>query len=215
MSVRRRPRFLATLIACCALCSAFSAFAADTPAAPIARTHIVPVIKDRTWLKESIKEAREQSSDAANFVVDELNEDLLIIYAEDGPHTIRYLNTKNLEELGLKQTELRPLAIANLRKLLPQIQIGDLSPLFRLTANGTYDASLLLFDEIWTSGQIKVDGEIVVAVPASDILLISGSKNKAGMSRLRSAAKDVAAAANNPLTDRLFVYRGGKFVRFK
>lgn len=215
MRIGRPSRIFTTLYACVVLFSAFSVVGAEDPAGPIDVKRIVPVIKDRPWLKESIKEARDQGSEAEHFVFDELNEDLLILYAEDGWQEIRYLTEKNLGELGLKQSDLKPLAIANLKKMLPQIQIGDLSPLLRLAADGTYDASLLLFDEIWSGGQIKVDGEIVVAIPARDILLLTGSKNKAGMSRLRTAAKDVAAAANYPLTDRLFVYRDGKFVRFK
>jgi uncharacterized protein YtpQ (UPF0354 family) len=189
---------------------------ADRADAPIDRTRIVPVIKDRPWLKESIKSARSRDAKVEfNYVFDNLNEELVILYAEDTPQTIRYLTAKHLEELGIKQSELRALSVVNLRNLLPQIQIGDLAPLLRLTADGNYDASLLLFDWIWTGGQIKVDGEIVVAVPARDILLITGSKNKAGISKLRAAAKDVAEAANYRLTDKLFVYRGGKFVRFK
>ena len=46
-----------------------------------------------------------------------------------------------------------------------------------LKAGGDYEASLLLFDDIWRDGQVKVDGDIVVAVPAKDVLLVTGSNN--------------------------------------
>jgi hypothetical protein len=67
--------------------------------------------------------------------------------------------------------------------------------------------------EEWSSGQIKVDGDIVAAVPVEDALLLTGSRNRAGLERLRAVAKDVAAGPSG-LSNALFVYRDGKFVRF-
>ena len=57
------------------------------------------------------------------------------------------------------------------------------------------------------------DGDIVVAVPAKNALIVTGPNNAAGLARLRAAASRFAAAPNG-LTAALFVYRGGKFARF-
>jgi uncharacterized protein YtpQ (UPF0354 family) len=54
-----------------------------------------------------------------------------------------------------------------------------------ITAGGDYEASLLLFDDIWSGGQIKVEGDIVVAVPAKNVLLITGSQNRKGLAAAR------------------------------
>ena len=75
-------------------------------------------------------------------------------------------------------------------------------------------SSLLLLGDLWSRGQIKVDGDIVVAVPAKDALLVTGSRNAAGIARLRKFAADVVDGAYG-LTKTLFVYRGGKFVALK
>ena len=64
-----------------------------------------------------------------------------------------------------------------------------------------------------TSGQIKVEGDIVVAVPARDVLLVTGSQSREGLKAVRAAVADVMKGGY-ALTDTLFVYRGGKFVRF-
>ena len=78
-------------------------------------------------------------------------------------------------------------------------------------SGGTYEASLLLFDSIWTDGQVKVNGDIVVAVPTRDVLLVTGSKNRKGLAALRKIATKFAAEGSDPISDKLFVYRDGRF----
>jgi uncharacterized protein YtpQ (UPF0354 family) len=185
--------------------------------APIDRNRIVPVVKDRSWLaevRESLQ-ARGGAKQPWETVSEDLNEDLVILYAEDSPRNVKYLNPKNLIELGLRKDQLRGLAVTNLRKLLPEPQITTGPLISMITAGGSYEASLLLFDDLWSGGRIAVDGELIVAVPSRDVLLFTGSKNQAGVARLREAAAGVAREASYRLTDRLFVYRAGRFQRFK
>jgi uncharacterized protein YtpQ (UPF0354 family) len=175
---------------------------------PVDRARIVPVVKDRGWLR-AVPGARRPEH-----VFEDLNEDLVVVYAEDSPRSIRYLAAKDLEQLGLRREELRPLALANLDALLPDIQLRRGPLVSMLTAGGNYEASLLLLDKLWSGGQLQVDGEIVVAVPARDLLLFTGSKHKAGIAKLREIAAQAAREDSYSLTGRLFVYRNGKFQRF-
>ena len=57
-----------------------------------------------------------------------------------------------------------------------------------MSAGGNYEASLLLIDDIWSSGQVKVNGDIVVAIPTRDVLLVTGSRNRSGLKRVRELA---------------------------
>jgi uncharacterized protein YtpQ (UPF0354 family) len=108
--------------------------------------------------------------------------------------------------------KLHDAAIANLEHILPKIQLeAGSNGNFLIRAGGSYEASLLLVDGLWSSGQIKVDGDIVAAVPARDVLLITGSRNEASVARLRELAIKFATGPY-ALTSALFVYRGGKFV---
>ncbi len=183
--------------------------------APIDRARIVPVVKDRAWLAEVRKAATERGGKPADNVFEDLNEDLVILYAQDSPRNIRYLISDNLAELGLKKGELRALAVENLRSLLPDVELRQ-GPLFSMiTAGGDYEASLLLFEDLWTGGKLEVDGDIVIAVPARDLLLFTGSRNRPGVARLREVAAKAAKEASYSLTERLFVYRNGRFQRFE
>jgi uncharacterized protein YtpQ (UPF0354 family) len=175
------------------------------PDAPLDPSRVVPIIKDRKWLVEITR-----GTDIKN-VFDDFNEQLVIVYAEDTPATIRYLTPKILQESGFAKRQLRDLAVANLRQLLrePEVRIGPLVSL--ISVGGDYEASLLLFDNLWSSGQIKVDGEIVVAVPSRELLLFTGSRNAEGLAKLQELATQAVRESPYSLNDTLFVYRNGIF----
>jgi uncharacterized protein YtpQ (UPF0354 family) len=140
------------------------------------------------------------------------NEELTIFYVEEQSKSFRFLTTE--DDVG-DRAKLHELALVNLRRLVPKIQMqpGEDGILF-IEAGGAYEASLLPANRLWLSGQIKVDGDIVAAVPIEQALLVTGSHNSAGLKRLRALAKAVVAAGPPALSSALFVYREGKFVRF-
>lgn len=181
----------------------------------IDRTRIVPIIKDRAWLAEIRESVKQRNGEEiSENVYDELNEELLVIYAEDSTHNINYFSSKELDKLEVSRGQLRTLAIANLRKLIPEPEIKHGALVSMITAGGDYEASLLLFDDLWASLP-KTDGEIVVAIPARDLLVFTGSQNIQGLVKLREFATRFARESAYPLTDTLFVYRSGRFVRFE
>lgn len=177
--------------------------------APPDRSRIVPVLKPTRWA-EAVQQQR-QAVPASQLLMERLNSELTIVYAEDLPTSVRYLMMR--DDVG-DRSKLLDLALANLHRLLAKIEMRPAADgIFLITAGGSYEASLLLAD-IWSSGQIKVDGDIVVAVPSKDALLVTGSHNKTGVARLRTMAAEMARGPYG-LTPVLYVYRGGKFVTFE
>jgi uncharacterized protein YtpQ (UPF0354 family) len=178
---------------------------------------LVPVIKDGGYLDEirSSLNSGDGGGEDLSLVHERYNDDLVILYAEDTPSNIRYFTEDAVEDLGLAESELRARAIENLRGLLPAIEMRGEDGTYMLTADGNYEASLLLFDDIWVSGQIEVRGELVVAVPARDMLLVTGSEDPGGLELIRSLVAEVMTSSAYRLTDRLFVYRDGRFVRLE
>lgn len=187
--------------------------AIDRSGQQVKRERIVPVIKDPAWIEETQLALAQRGKDDVPLPVHEAyNAQLLICYAEDSERGIRYLQDKDLEEAEIAREGLRELAVANLKQLLPGVKCEGVEGLYMITADGTYEASLILFDEIWNDGKLEVMGELVVAVPCRDLLLVTGTGNAAGMAKLREiAAETVQNGAPYRLTTDLFVYRGGKF----
>jgi uncharacterized protein YtpQ (UPF0354 family) len=187
----------------------------DIDAIDIAR--IVPVIKDAEYpveIRKSLLEAG-QKIDELDFFYETLNEHLLVFYALDTERNIRYLSREEIETLSMQPEELRAQAVKNLSSLLPGIQKHGDAGTFMVTAGGTYEASLLLFDSIWSSDNFNVDGELVVAIPSRDLLLVTGSRDKEGLEQLRKLAVKTVEEASYRLTPELFVRKEGGWLPFR
>jgi uncharacterized protein YtpQ (UPF0354 family) len=179
---------------------------------PLDRSRIVPVLKSVRWVEGALQAERAAKVDPKpEILTDPFNGELAVVYAEDRSQSMRYLMTR--DDVG-DRAKLRNLALGNLHRMLPKIDMREgADHIFIVEAGGDYEASLLLADGIWSSGQIKVDGEIVVAVPQSGALFVTGSRNRTGIARLRTMAVELANLPHG-LTPALFVYRDGKFVKF-
>ena len=155
-------------------------------------TSIVPMIKDIEYFNESLKNnSRKQPSDAP-FVSEHFVGDLWIVYAIDSEAAILTLMKTQLEQLKLEFSQLKPLAVENLKRILPPVEQYGEGPVFMLTAGGDYVASLLLLDEIWQQCKESVEGDIVAAVPSRDVLMFTGSNSQEGILALRKAVDNLS-----------------------
>lgn len=176
------------------------------------RDAIIPIIKDRAWL-ENIRQSMQQrgAEKVQTNVYEDLNDDLVVVYAIDTPSNIGYLNPEELESLGVQREEMRALAVRNLRGLLPGIDVhrGDLVNM--VTAGGNYEASLLLFADLWEREREKLRGDPVAAVPARDLLFFADSAKADAVAQLKQLAAKMHAESSYSLTDKLFVLREGQW----
>jgi uncharacterized protein YtpQ (UPF0354 family) len=183
----------------------------EKPAAVLDRARIVPVIKDRQWLVDYRNTLKAQGYEQEP-LAESYNNEIVIVYAHDEPKRMRYLMAQ--EDIGIERDKLREAAVENLRRILPKIEMGIVGDVSIISAGGDYDASLLLLDDIWSGGQIKVNGDIVVAIPARDVLLVTGSRSRNGLKAIRELAAKYVATEPHRLIDTLFVYRNGRFTKF-
>lgn len=176
--------------------------------------NVVSIIKDRAWLADVEKTLKERgATETPNHVYEEFNSELIVLYAEDAPTSLRYLTEKSLKESGLKKEALAPLAKANLKRILPRMEIHKGPQIAMVVAGGNFEASILTLDDVWDSSKFGFEGDLVVAVPARDLLLVTGSKTPGGIARLRGVAAKAYREATYRLTEALFIRQGGKFVR--
>jgi uncharacterized protein YtpQ (UPF0354 family) len=183
---------------------------------PIDRSRIVPVVKSQHWIADYAALMKEQGfGDEAVAVHDLLNAELVVAYAEDRDRTYRFLVPGDVTQLGLDRDALALLARDNLAQLAPPPELVTGPYAYGIRVDGNYEASLLLYPSWWESRPIKVDGDYVVAVPARDILMVTGSNNQAGIAQLRALARQTVQKAAHTIVDTLFVFRDGRFERFE
>jgi uncharacterized protein YtpQ (UPF0354 family) len=150
---------------------------------------LFPVIKDNSYIAEieamvSQSEGYD-SDDPFPFYFEQLNRQLVVMYAFDSETGISFASTEDVENLGVAGPALRARAVENLRNYLPDISRQGNNSLSILTADGNYEASLILMEEIWTHDNFDVAGDIVVFVPARDFVLVTGSEDVKGLAVAR------------------------------
>jgi len=177
---------------------------------------IVPIVKDKLWLTETKKAMREHGGKKTpDHLYDEYNEELIVLYAEDSPGNIRFLTADDLKKLDIERQDLRALALKNLKTLLPEIRITGGDGIYIVTADGSYEASLLLSDSIWANGQIRVKGDIVAAIPTRDLLIVTGSGDEKALRKARELVNKTYLEGAYKISNSFFVLRKNKFVKFE
>jgi uncharacterized protein YtpQ (UPF0354 family) len=137
----------------------------------------------------------------------ELAGELVVLPAIDMPRTVRVLNEKDGQTLGLSTNEVFTLGFSNVRKRLKPLmevakvvqpgQIGHIS-------GDVYNSSRLALHESWAPLVKAQGGQLVVAVPTTDAVLYVGDNTSVGINALRAFVTTVLARAPNPLSKELF-----------
>ena len=169
------------------------------------------MVKSMAWLEDMQGAAtRAKSGVSPGLFHEQLNEELFVIYAINSPQSIRYVDADEIAGFGLPLDELRALALRNLRGFVPGIAVERGPLVSMVTAGGDFEASLVLFSDLWEREGERMRGNPVFAVPARDLLLFTDSADKQGVGRLKMLAADMSNEATYPLTAALFIVKAGR-----
>jgi hypothetical protein len=157
-----------------------------------------------------------ETENRADAVVrDEFCADLAVVYSFGPPFGQRLVTHDDLRKLDLAPRALRRTAFEQLEHLADRAQFHGRPPALMLSFDGL-ESSLLLSERFWSRMSDVVPGEIVVGVPARDVVIVTGSDSGAGLEKARRAVDRVLFAGDeHPLTQHLLVRRGGAWVPFE
>lgn len=174
---------------------------------------VVPIIKPIEFLDEIHSLSKDGKS--FPFIIDKYNDQLIIVYAEDSKNSIKYLTEDNFKNLSISRDSLKLIALKNFDKLISNIQRQGDKGLFMITAGGTYEASLILLSSIWTRENFNVDGDFIIGIPNRDMLVITGSRNKTGVGKLKEIVAASYKTGNYQISEHLYKWKGNKFELYK
>lgn len=178
--------------------------------------NIVPIIKPIEYLDDLRQLSKENGEEKEPWVVyEKYNSALIIVYGENTETSIRYFTQEDFDKLTIPRDSLRSLAVKNLNEILPEIQSKGDNGTFMVTAGGDFEASLILLTSIWTNDNFKVKGDIVIAIPNRDMLMITGSKNEEGIKTIKAITDDSFVNGNYQVSPYLFKWDGVKFEQWK
>jgi uncharacterized protein YtpQ (UPF0354 family) len=138
--------------------------------------------------------------------VDEFIPGLGVAYSYGPPYGQRLVTWTDLEQSGMPPRVVRRHADENLYRVLSDVEVHGRPPALMLSFGGL-ESSLLLADEFWDEVEDGVPGELVVGVPARDVVIITGSLSRPGLARARRAVDRVFFAGDQHLLSQDLLVR--------
>ncbi|WP_115717164.1 DUF1444 domain-containing protein [Gallaecimonas mangrovi] len=152
-------------------------------------TAVIPLLRDKTYVANIQQLESKNGITAPNqLYVEKVNEELYLLYAFDSPDSIRLASHKDMAALRQQSPDVKQRAFANLLTRMPDIRVKPLGEkdLLVLTADGNFESSLLLYGALWDHKNFDVKGDIVVFVPARNVVLVTGSKDTAAIAHAKA-----------------------------
>jgi uncharacterized protein YtpQ (UPF0354 family) len=179
---------------------------------PLETSNVVPMIKARSWLEDQYARDAEPpaaGSDAA-FWVDDYNDELVVVYAEHR-EGFSYRPRGDFAAVGLNPQNIRALALRNLRSRTPRREFSPVNGAWLLDAEGAFEASLLLDDEVWKNHRFRDSREVLAAVPERDCLFASTDTTPLGVWNLATLVDHGYRSAQYPISPQLMMRNSGHF----
>jgi uncharacterized protein YtpQ (UPF0354 family) len=142
-------------------------------------------------------------------VLDEFVDGLFVGYSFGPPFGKRLITWQDLERIEEPRRNLRKHAAANLEAKLSQVVVHGQPPALMLGFDGLA-STLLLAESVWAGLADSVPGDLVVGVPARDVVIVTGSQSRPGLERVRRAVNRMFFAGDRHLLTRhVLIRRGG------
>lgn len=174
---------------------------------------IIPIIRHSDYLQNTLEIMDSSGADIAKsrLFFERLNTELIVLYAEVRDEKLGFLSEEDVSCLALSQKSLREKSIENLKTILPPIELAGNDDVYIVSAGGSFESSLILLDSFWKNDNFKVEGNIVVALPARDWILITGSLNVVGIEKIKTVSNMVFEESSYSICSKLFLRRSDQW----
>jgi uncharacterized protein YtpQ (UPF0354 family) len=132
--------------------------------------------------------------------------DIAVGYTPGPPYGRRLLTRDELAGSGQPRRELRRETAENLYTALDRVGIHGQPPALMLSFDGI-ESSVLLAHAFWDDLAGCVPGELVVGVPARDVVIFTGAQSQSGLQKVRRAVDRVFFAGGPHLLSQDLLVR--------
>lgn len=185
------------------------------PSGPkVSRDQLVPRIKHQAFalmLERAGVPAEQRPATTA------LCGELLVTYAFDLPDSFVMATPDLLKEAGIATGEIEELALANLRRDLPQVNFFKQDECGVAQVGNDLEATLLLVDSVWSGIEPQMKGELLAVAPRRDRLVLCDSANSNAMSALHGLVDEFFNEHEDQhrLSKQIMTRRGGRWTLFE
>lgn len=185
---------------------------------------IRPVIKSDEYLAELRRLTAERGTAGDEFpiIYTELADDLNVLYVLDTEFTMSTIDRKSADELRLSEAGLHAIAVENLMDFFADIEISvesletnDGGIVAYLVADGNYEASAILIDELVATLDDSLQGDLIVFVPARDLFIVTGTAEPGGYEAANEISQNLYAESAYVISPHAWVIDDGAWVRYQ
>lgn len=135
-----------------------------------------------------------------------------IFYALDEGKSYRLIDEVLLKEAGWSQQHLEEIAMFNARSLSTKYKVDRVAgnDFYFIATQDGYDASRILNEAFLDEMSEKVKGDMTVATPHQDVLIIADIQNKTGYDILAQLTMKYFTEGRIPVTSLPFIYENKK-----
>ena len=185
---------------------------------------IRPVIKSDEYLAElrRLTAERGTSGDEFPIIYTELADDLNVLYVMDTEFTMSTIDRKSADEMRLSAEGLHAIAVENLMDFFAEIEISvesletnDGGIVAYLVADGNYEASAILIDELIATLDDSLQGDLIVFVPARDLFIVTGTAEPGGYEAANEISQNLFDESAYVISPHAWVIDDGAWVRYQ
>ena len=176
---------------------------ADKTLESISSSQIMPVIRATSFEKKT--------KQGVPFIYDEHTAETAVYYAVDLGKSYRLIDESMLEDLKLTEQQIREMSLFNVRKLSNSYTTDEVKGniFYFINSNDGYDASRILNTAFLNEIEAQCQGEMLVAVPHQDVLIIADIRNKTGYDVMAHLTMEFFTKGLVPITSLSFGYKQG------
>ncbi|EUJ29490.1 DUF1444 domain-containing protein [Listeria cornellensis] len=166
--------------------------------------NVYPVIRATSFPRET--------KDGKALLTEKHTAETAIFYVVDVGASYRFIEEESLENTDVTIDDVRLAAFANLRTRETTMKRDSVSgnDYYFVRTNDGYDASRILNEPFLEEMRARIEGEMVLAVPHQDVLIIADIRNNTGYDVLAHMTMQFFADGLAPITSLPLVYNDGK-----
>ena len=166
--------------------------------------HIFPVIRSTSFPTETKAEKA--------LVYKDHTAETRIFYALDEGRSYRVIDEELLEKAGWTKQKLEEIAMFNARSLSTDYKVDRVAgnDFYFIATQDGYDASRILNEAFLEEMAKKMKGDMTVATPHQDVLIIADIQNKTGYDILAQLTMKYFSEGRIPITSLPFIYEDKK-----
>lgn len=147
------------------------------------------------------------------FVFRPLVGDLMTTYVLEEQHSFVLVAQRDLDAAKVTAQQVHGAALVNFAARVERgmLQISRNGRIFGLLLDGNFEATLLLYDEMWSQLETKLGAGLAVVAPARDVLAVGKSDDAEAVAELLAVVDRVWPAGDHLLTKTLLKRENGKW----